>query len=239
VDIALIALLTFVASGVGTLTGFGTSTIMVPVMASFFPLPQALLFVGIIHWFGDIWKMALFREGLRWDLILKFGVPGVAATVLAGTLVFRIDDAILSRVLGAALLGYVVFLLVKERFRVPETTTTAVTGGALYGLSAGFFGIGGAVRGAFLAAFDLKKAVYIATAGAIGLAIDTGRVATYLREGATIDSRLLWGMLLFVPLSFAGAKAAKQIVDRIPQDRFRTVIAIFLGLVALKLLIFP
>jgi uncharacterized protein len=239
VDIALIALLTFVASGVGTLTGFGTSTIMVPVMASFFPLPQTLLFVGIIHWFGDIWKMALFREGLRWDLILKFGVPGVAATVLAGTLVFRIDDAILSRVLGAALLGYVVFLLVKERFRVPETTTTAVTGGALYGLSAGFFGIGGAVRGAFLAAFDLKKAVYIATAGAIGLAIDTGRVATYLREGATIDSRLLWGMLLFVPLSFAGAKAAKQIVDRIPQDRFRTVIAIFLGLVALKLLIFP
>jgi uncharacterized protein len=84
---------------------------------------------------------------------------------------------------------------VKERFKVPETTTTAVTGGVLYGFSAGFFGIGGAVRGAFLAAFDLRKAVYIATAGAI--------------------------------------------VDRIPQDRFRTVIAVFLGLVALKLLIFP
>jgi len=239
VDIALIAVLTFFASGVGTLTGFGTSTIMVPVMASFFPLPMTLLFVGIIHWFGDIWKMVLFREGLRWDLILKFGVPGVAATMIAGTLMFRIDDEILSRVLGAALLGYVVFLLVKDQFKVPESTTTAVTGGALYGFSAGFFGIGGAVRGAFLAAFDLRKAVYIATAGAIGLAIDTGRIATYLWEGATLDSRLLWGMLVFVPLSFAGAKVAERIVDRIPQDHFRTVIAIFLGLVALKLLVFP
>jgi acyl-homoserine-lactone acylase len=27
--------------------------------------------------------MMLFREGLRWDLILKFGIPGVAATILA------------------------------------------------------------------------------------------------------------------------------------------------------------
>jgi uncharacterized protein len=46
-DIALIAALTLVASAVGTLTGFGTSTIMVPVLASFLPVPQVLLLVGI------------------------------------------------------------------------------------------------------------------------------------------------------------------------------------------------
>jgi uncharacterized protein len=238
-DIALIALLTFVASGVGTLTGFGTSTIMVPVMVAFFPLSQTLLFVGIIHWFGNIWKMALFREGLRWDLILKFGVPGIVLTVVGGALVFRIDETMLSRVLAAALLAYVGFLFVKERFSVPQTTATAVIGGALYGFSAGVFGIGGAVRGAFLAAFDLPKAVYIATAGAIGLIIDTGRNSTYLLEGATLDSRLLWGMLLFIPLSFAGAKVAERVVDRIPQEHFRTVVAVFLALVAVRLLFFP
>jgi uncharacterized membrane protein YfcA len=46
-DIALIAALTLVASAVGTLTGFGTSTIMVPVLASLLPVPQVLLLVGI------------------------------------------------------------------------------------------------------------------------------------------------------------------------------------------------
>jgi uncharacterized protein len=239
VEIALIALLTFVASGVGTLTGFGTSTIMVPVLAIFFPLPETLLFVGIIHWFGDIWKMALFREGLRRDLILKFGIPGIALTVLGGALVFRVDEETLARILGAALLGYVGFLFVKDRFKVPQNTATAVTGGALYGFSAGVFGIGGAVRGAFLAAFDLPKAVYIATAGAIGLAIDSGRIITYLYEGATLEPRLLWGLLLFVPLSFAGAKVAEKIVHRIPQEHFRTLVAVFLGLAAARLLIFP
>ena len=43
-DIALIALLTFVAGA-----------------------------VGIIHWFGDIWKMGLFRQGIRWRLIVDSG----------------------------------------------------------------------------------------------------------------------------------------------------------------------
>ncbi len=62
-DIALIALLTVFASGVGTLTGFGTSTIMVPVMVSFLSLSETLLFVGIIRWFGDVWKLTLFRRG--------------------------------------------------------------------------------------------------------------------------------------------------------------------------------
>jgi uncharacterized membrane protein YfcA len=39
-DILLITLLTLLASAVGTVTGFGTSTIMVPVLLSCLPLPQ-------------------------------------------------------------------------------------------------------------------------------------------------------------------------------------------------------
>lgn len=238
-DVVLIGLLTLLASGVGTLTGFGTSTIMVPVLAGFFPLPQTLLLVGIIHWFGDIWKMALFRQGLRWGLIFKFGIPGIVTTVAGGLLVFQVPEVMLSRVLGAVLLAYVAFLLTRSRFKVPQTTATAATGGALYGFTAGIFGIGGAVRGAFLAAFDLPKSVYIATTGAIGLAIDTGRLATYWYEGSRLDERLLWALLVFIPVSFVGAKLAERIVERIPQARFRTVVAIFLCLVGLRLLLFP
>jgi uncharacterized membrane protein YfcA len=239
VDIALIALLTLLASALGTLTGFGTSTLMVPALVSFYPLPQALLFVGIIHWFGDIWKIALFREGIRWGLFLKFGVPGIVATVAGGLLVFQLPQAVLSRTLGAALLAYVLLVFVKERFRLPQTTPVVVAGGALYGFSAGIFGIGGAVRGAFLSAFDLPKSVYIATSGVIGLVIDSGRLATYWREGATLDPRLLYGLALFVPISFIGAKIAERVVERIPQSRFRVLIAVFLCLVALKLVFFP
>lgn len=238
-EFLLIGLLTLVASAVGTMTGFGTSTIMVPVLATFLPLPQVLLLVGIIHWFGDIWKMLLFRSGVRWQIILMFGITGIAATIVAGFLVFQAPEGLLRRVLGAFLLAYVAFLFIRSRFKMPQTPVTALAGGALYGFSAGIFGVGGAVRGAFLAAYDLPKSVYIFTAGAIGLVIDSGRIATYLWQGAQLESILLWGLLLFVPISFAGAKIAERIVDRIPQERFRSVVAAFLGLVALQLLVFP
>jgi uncharacterized protein len=185
-DIVLISLLTLVAAAVGTLTGFGTSTIMVPVLLSFFPLGETLLLAGIVHWFGNIWKMLLFREGIRWRLILSFGIPGIAAGAAGGMLVTRLNEELLSRVLGAALVIYVVFLVVNRRFRLPQSTAWAVAGGTLSGFLAGVFGIGGAVRGAFLAAFDLPKAVYIATSGAIDLAVDSARLASYLWSGISL-----------------------------------------------------
>jgi hypothetical protein len=70
--------------------------------------------------------------------------------------------------------------------------------------------MGGAVRGLFLSAFDLPKSVYIATAGIIALFIDITRVTGYYVEGARLESKILWGMLIFIPASFLGAKAAKS-----------------------------
>lgn len=113
-------------------------------------------------------------------------------------------------------------------FAFKQNALTATTGGALSGFFAGIFGVGGAIRSAFLAAFDLPKAVYIATAGAIGFAIDTARIGTYLAEGAVLPHYLLWGLLLFIPASFVGAHGAKTIVDRIPQKQFRMIVALFL-----------
>ena len=110
---------------------------------------------------------------------------------------------------------------------------TGAVGGALSGFFAGIFGIGGAIRAMFLSAFDLPKAVYLATAGAIALAIDTPRLITYIWQGARLEPLLLWGLLLFVPASFLGARIAKGLVNRIPQQHFRKIIAAFLLILGL------
>ncbi len=67
--VLLLGLLTLFVSAGGTATGFGTSTVMIPVMVLFFPLPDALLFVGTIHLAGDAWKVLLFRRGANWKLL--------------------------------------------------------------------------------------------------------------------------------------------------------------------------
>jgi len=237
-EIILIALLTLIASIVGTLGGFGSSTIMLPVIVLFFPLPQALLFVGIIHWFNDIWKIILFKKGVRWKLILGFGIPGIVTSFLGATLAITTPVQILSRILGAFLIAYVVFLAIKPTFKLAQTNLTSVSGGSLSGFFAGVFGVGGAIRGLFLSAFDLPKAVYIFTSGAIALVIDSTRLLTYYSGGVSLEKGLLIGLLVFIPTSFVGAGIAKRTIDKIPQNKFRIVVASFLFLVGVKLLLF-
>ncbi len=181
--------------------------------------------------------MILFRKGIQWKLILSFGITGIAATFLGASLVFNISTAVLSRILGSFLIIYVIYLYARSSFKIKQSLFAGACGGALSGFLAGLFGMGGAVRGLFLTSFDLPKAVYIATAGAIALIIDTTRLTTYFAKGARLPTLLLWGLLLFIPASFLGAKIAQGIVDRIPQKHFRKVVAVFLLLVGIKLLL--
>ena len=238
-ELPLFLCIVIIASCIGTMTGFGTSTIMVPIVLLFYPVPQTLLFVGIIHWFGNIWKLILFRKGFQWKLILSFGVPGIVASFLGASLVFNIPGIILSQILGTFLICYVIYLFLKSSFKIKPSLLTGACGGALSGFFAGVFGIGGAVRGLFLTAFDLPKEVYIATAGAIALFIDTTRLTTYFLKGARLEQLLLWGLLIFIPASFLGARIARHIVDKIPQEHFRKVVAVFLLLVGIKLILLP
>jgi uncharacterized protein len=240
-EIVLITFVVVIASSVGTLTGFGTSTVMVPIMLSFYPFEQTLLFVGIIHFFGNIWKLLLFRKGFQWRLILSFGIPGISTAYLGARLsklMFDKSPTVLLQILGAFLICYVIYLFLKSSFKIKPGLSTGVCGGGLSGFLAGFFGIGGAVRGLFLTSFDLPKAVYIATAGAIALAIDATRLTTYIIDEVRLPHLLLWGLLIFIPASFLGAKIAKSVVDKIPQEHFRKVVAVFLLIMGIKLLIF-
>ena len=238
-DTLLITPLVLIAVFVGTISGFGASTILVPVMALFFPLPVALLFVGIIHWFNDIWKMTFFKRGLKWQILISFGVIGVVASYIGASVSFHAPEKVLLRILGVFLLLYVLFVIKNPEWKLQERNTTSLAGGFLYGFIAGIFGAGGAIRSAFLAAYNLPKEVYIFASGAIGILIDTTRVGAYIFGGTRLEPSLVSGMLIFIPASFIGAFIAKKTVDRIPQKYFRLVIAIFLTLIATKFLIAP
>ena len=139
--------------------------------------------------------------------------------------------------LGAFLILYVIFLFLKREWILPKTQVTAVCGGLLSGLFAGFFGVGGAVRGAFLTAFNLRKEVYVFTSGLIALFIDATRVLRYVWGGTRLEESLLYALAACIPFSFFGAYAAKKSLDRLPQRFFRVFVGIFLALVGIKLLL--
>lgn len=232
--------LTVLAAGVGTITGFGTSTIMVPVLTLFYPLPETLLFVGIIHWFGDIWKVTLFRKGKKpWKIILTFGIAGILASFIGAEISLAVSEQLLLRLLGAFLLLYVIYLFIKPKFKIPTSTPFAVSGGLLSGISAGVFGVGGAVRSAFLTVYNLPKEIFIFSSGAIAFLIDLTRISAYYFGGTMFTNLSIITLALSIPASFAGAYIAKRFVDKIQQKYFRIIVAIFLGLIALRFILLP
>jgi uncharacterized membrane protein YfcA len=238
-EIVYIALLTLLASVIGTLAGFGISTIMIPVLLIVLPLPQTLLLVGIVHWFNDIWKILLFRGGIRWKLFLAFGLPGIFASFIGSSLSLRISREILSRALGIFLIAYVLFIVFDRTFKLSQKLSVAVSSGALTGFFAGIFGIGGEINAVALSAFNLEKAVYVATAGAISFMIDSTRIVTYIRGGTSLEPAILAGFLIFIPASLIGAMLGKKGVEKIPQEKFRNFVAVFIFLLGLKLVLFP
>lgn len=96
------------------------------------------------------------------------------------------------------------------------------------------------MRSLFLSAYDLRKATFIGTTGAISFMIDSVRLVIYTQwRGIQLNDLLSKGLLLFVPASLVGALIGQYLVDKIPQKHFRTLVAFFLLVVGIKLIVWP
>ena len=79
------------------------------------------------------------------------------------------------------------------------------------------------MRGAFLTAFGLPKEKYIATAAAIALAVDVTRIPIYF-AGGFLSSNFYFYIPFLLVIALVGSFTGKQIVNKIPQKKFRKII---------------
>lgn len=225
----------FFAEIVGTIAGFGSSTIFLPLALLFVDFRTALVLVAFFHIAGNIGRISFFRHGLDRNLIIKFGTPSVALTLVGALLVSLLSQDVLKGVLGIFLVGYALYSLLKEDFAVSASTINAIVGGGLSGFLAGLIGTGGALRGAFLTGFRLPKEKYIATAATIALAVDFTRIPVYLSQGF-LQSRYHWYLPVLFVLAIAGSFTGRYIVKRFPYEIFRKIVLIAILLAGIKFL---
>ncbi len=157
IEVALLTLLITFSATFSTITGFGTSTISIPIMLNFFPLHETLLFVGIIHLVGTVWKMFLFRKGFVQKFFFILIVPAALASFAGAFALFAIPPRVSSALLGGFLVLYVLFLMYQHSFQLKRSNITATIGAMLSGFFAGIFGLGGAIRSVFLHAYNIPK----------------------------------------------------------------------------------
>ncbi len=218
---------------IGTIAGFGSSTIFLPLALLFFDFKTALVLVAFAHIFGNLGRINFFRHGYDKKLFIRFTLPSVVFALIGALLVNYLPQDILKLVLGIFLSLYSVIFLWKENIKFPETTLTAIFGGSISGFVAGLIGTGGALRGAFLGSFGLSKERLIATSAITAILVDLTRIPVYIKQGFFDAEYLLYLPVLFI-IAMIGSFFGKLILDRIPQEKFRIIIFTAVFIIGIK-----
>lgn len=232
-DDLLFWLAAFFAEMIGTMAGFGSSTVFLPIALFFLDFRTALALVAVFHISGNIGRITFFRHGFDKRLLLTFGVPSVLSTLFGALLVTYIPSDVLKLVLGLFLIGFSLTSISKPGFSFSPVVKNSLVGGGLSGFFAGLIGTGGALRGAFLTSFHLEKSVYIATAAAISLAVDITRIPVYFTSGF-LDQQFYYCIPILFLLAISGSFTGKKIVNKISQPTFRKLVLVAITLASLK-----
>ncbi len=228
----LVAFLTIV---IGTVAGFGTSTIFLPFALFFVDFKTALVLVAISHISGNLGAVTFFRHGLDRKLILLFGLPSLFLTVAGAYLVIYVPQNILQVLLGLFLFLFSIYSLLNSNFKVNATKTNTIIGGSLSGFFQGLLGVGGPLRGAFLISYNLDKFKYIATLAAIAVIIDAARIPIYFANNL-LEPQFFYYIPILIVIGILGSYAGKRIVNKIPQNIFKKVVLVGIALASLLLI---
>ncbi|MGZ7069115.1 MAG: sulfite exporter TauE/SafE family protein [Methanobacterium sp.] len=233
--ILLFFILAFLSVVVGTVAGFGTSTILLPIALFFVDFKTALVLVAISHLSGNLGATTFFRHGLDRRLFLLFGVPSVVLTVIGAAIVIYIPQNVLEILLGIFLLLFSIYSLLMPDFKVKAAKIYTIFGGGLSGFLQGLMGIGGPLRGSFLISYNLNKFMYIATMSAIAVVIDATRIPIYFYNNL-LGPQFYFYIPSLVIIGIAGSYTGKRIVNQIPQDIFKNVVLVAIALASLLLI---
>ncbi|MBT8239478.1 MAG: sulfite exporter TauE/SafE family protein [Croceitalea sp.] len=219
-DLPIFIGLSILSEILGTVGGFGSSVFFVPMANYFMDFQTVLGLTALFHLSSNISKIGFFRKGFDKKLVLTLGIPAVVFVSIGAFLSKFLNPTFLTLALAAFLIIFSLVFIIMKELKIMPTTKNAIIGGTFSGLIAGLLGTGGAIRGATMSAFDLKKDQFIATSAIIDLGIDLSRSIIYSYNGFVKKEVFYLIPILFI-IGIIGTYIGKRILDRITQEQFK------------------
>jgi len=218
-------ILAFVAEVIGTISGFGSSILFVPLASMFFDFKAVLAITAVFHVFSNLSKIYLFKTGIQKDIVLKLGIQAVVFVIIGAILTNIIPQKEIELVMNIVLVLLSVFLIFDTEKKLEQSNKNLIVGGVSSGFLAGLVGTGGAIRGLVLAAFSLEKDSFLATSALIDLGVDFSRAIVYISSGYFLKEFLIFIPFLIL-ISIAGSYIGKLVLNKMPQKYFRNIVLI-------------
>lgn len=225
----LFLFLAFISEIIGTVSGFGSSILFVPIASLYFDFTTVLGITAVFHVFSNLSKITLFRKGINKEIVLKLGIPAVLFVTIGALLTSYIPVKQMELTMNVMLILLAIYLLINFNKKLKQSNRNLYIGGSISGFLAGLVGTGGAIRGITLTAFQLQKDVFIATSAFIDLGVDSSRAIVYVSSGY-FDKKYLILIPFLIVVSFLGSYIGKIILKYTSDKLFRYfVLLIIIG----------
>jgi hypothetical protein len=221
--------LALLAEILGTVSGFGSSILFVPLASLFLDFKVVLGITAVFHLFSNLSKIYLFQTGIDKKIAIKLGVPAVISVIIGALLTHYIPQKKAELGMNVVIFCISIYLLLGGHNKIKQRDSNLYLGGSISGFLAGLIGTGGAIRGLTLSVFHLPKDVFIATSALIDLGVDSSRAIIYVANGYFTKEYIVYIPFL-IGISIIGSYLGKQILKKIPEDVFHDVV---LGIILL------
>jgi len=256
---AVIAVAAFLAAGLTMYSGFGLGTLMLPVFTLFLPVELAVVATALVHGANNLFKVVLLGRHADREVVLKFGLPAIAAAVLGAlalgwlatndsALTIHVNSETVARVtpvkliVGLLMIGFALFEVLPRFQRLEFERHYLPLGGLLSGFFGGLSGHQGALRSAFLAKTGLTTERFVGSNAVIGFLVDLTRTSVYLAlfaaAGSVAEGFGAWPMVIIgAAAAFFGVLVGKRYLHKVTMNSVRRLVSVLLFGVGLALLI--
>jgi len=226
--LAALAGLALVAGAIAAVAGFGIGSLLTPVLAVSVGVKVAVTLVALPHLAATAYRLWLLRRDVDRTVLLTFGLASAAGGLVGAVLHGLISSPLLSIVLGGLLIVAGVLELTGIGRRLVLGGPVAIGAGGLSGLFGGLVGNQGGIRSAALLRFNLSGPALVATSTATGVLVDLARVPVYVATGWS-DLVANWPLIVVLAAGvLAGTVIGAPVLRRLPQQRFRQLLALLL-----------
>jgi len=226
--VAALAGIALVAGAIAAVAGFGIGSLLTPALALSVGTKVAVTLVALPHLVATAYRLWLLRRAVDRGVLLSFGLASAAGGLVGAVLHGLISSPALTIVLGALLVLAGLLELTGIGRRLVLGGPVAIGAGGLSGLFGGLVGNQGGIRSAALLRFNLGGPALVATSTATGVLVDLARVPVYVATGWS-DLVANWPLVVLLAVGvLAGTVVGAPILRRLPERRFRQLLAVLL-----------
>ena len=220
---ALFVFLALISEIIGTVSGFGSSILFIPIASLFFDFKTVLGITAVFHVFSNLSKIALFRKGINKDIAIKLGIPAIIFVIIGAYITTFLPTQKIELGMNMMLVVLAIYLFINFNKTLKQTNQNLVLGGVASGFLAGIAGTGGAIRGITLSAFQLSKDAFVATSAFIDLGVDFSRAVVYVSNGY-FSKEYLFLIPFLIGVSILGTYLGKLLLKRTSELVFRYIV---------------